>query len=227
MNTGDKPVYSENGLLTTVGWGLNKKMTFALDGGVYIAGAAVQWLRDKLMIVEKASQTEEMAVKAGNTGGMYFVPAFAGLAAPHWDQYARGTIVGITGSTTREQLVRATLESVAYQVNDNLQVMNKDSGIPIEVMRVDGGMVANRFLMQFQADIMGIPVDVPVITETTALGAAYLAALGIGDFSSLDDLTSKWKLAERFEPKMSADERETLLHNWHRAVERSKKWEEN
>ena len=223
MNTGDKPVYSENGLLTTVGWGLNKKMTFALDGGVYIAGAAVQWLRDKLMIVEKASQTEEMAVKAGNTGGMYFVPAFAGLAAPHWDQYARGTIVGITGSTTREQLVRATLESVAYQVNDNLQVMNKDSGIPIEVMRVD----ANRFLMQFQADIMGIPVDVPVITETTALGAAYLAALGIGDFSSLDDLTSKWKLAERFEPKMSADERETLLHNWHRAVERSKKWEEN
>lgn len=227
MNTGDTPVYSQNGLLTTVGWGLDKKMTFALDGGIYIAGAAVQWLRDKLHLIGKSSETEAMAYSAKSTGGVYFVPAFAGLAAPHWDQYARGTIVGITGGTTKEQLVRATLESVAYQVKDNLDVMIKDSKIPIDIMRVDGGMVANKFLMQFQADILGIPVDVPVITETTALGAAYLAAFGIGEYEDLHELSSKWQLAERFEPKMSTDQRETLLYNWHRAVERSKAWEEN
>ncbi len=227
MNTGDKPVYSENGLLTTVAWGLDKKMTFALDGGVYIAGAAVQWLRDKLQIITNSAQTEEMAASVANTGGVFFVPAFAGLAAPHWDQYARGTIVGLTGGTTKEQIVRATLESVAYQVKDNLDVMNTDAGIPIQVMRVDGGMVANNLLMQFQADILGIPVDVPVITETTALGAAYLAAFGTGEFKSLDELTSKWKLGRRFEPTMSADQRESLLYNWHRAVERAKAWEEN
>jgi len=227
MNTGDKPVYSKNGLLTTVAWGFDKKLTFALDGGVYIAGAAIQWLRDKLKIISKASQSEEMVVSCENTGGVYFVPAFAGLAAPHWDQYARGTIVGLTGSTTQEQIVRSTLESVAYQVKDNLDVMNMDSGIPIEVMRVDGGMVANQWLMQFQADIMGIPVDVPVITETTALGAAYLAALGIGEFGGLDELTSKWRLARRFEPNMSADQRESLLFDWRRAVERSKNWIQN
>jgi glycerol kinase len=226
MNTGDKPVYSQNGLLTTIAWGLDKKITFALDGGVYITGAAVQWLRDKMRIISTSAETEEIAKAAGDTGGVFFVPAFAGLAAPHWDQYARGTIVGITGGTTREQIIRATLESVAYQVSDNLAVMNKDSGIPVKVMRVDGGMVANKFLMQFQADIMDIPVDVPVIIETTALGAAYLAALGIGEFSSLDDLSSHWKLGQRFEPHMSADQRENLLHHWHRAVERSKAWEE-
>jgi glycerol kinase len=227
MNTGDKPVYSQNGLLTTIAWGLDKKITFALDGGVYITGAAVQWLRDKLRIIANSAETEEIAKSVDNTGGVFFVPAFAGLAAPHWDQYARGTIVGITGGTSREQIVRATLESTAYQVSDNLAVMNKDAGIPVKVMRVDGGMVANKFLMQFQADIMGIPVDVPVITETTALGSAYLAALGIGEFSSLDDLTHHWKLAQRFEPNMGADQRESLLHTWHRAVERSKAWEEN
>ena len=226
MNTGNKPVYSENGLLTTVAWGLNKKITFALDGGIYIAGAAVQWLRDKLKLIAKASETEAMAVEAGNNGGVFFVPAFAGLAAPHWDQYARGTIVGLTGGATKEQIVRATLESVAYQVKDNLDVMNLDSKIPIKIMRVDGGMVANNFLMQFQADILGIPVDVPVITETTALGAAYLAAYGIGEFKNVDELKSKWQLAKRFEPKMSADERESLIHHWHKAVERSKDWEE-
>lgn len=227
MNTGESPVYSQNGLLTTVGWGLDKKMTFALDGGIYIAGAAVQWLRDKLNIITKSSETEAMAESTQSTGGAFFVPAFAGLAAPHWDQYARGTIVGITGSTTKEQIVRATLESVAYQVKDNLDVMIKDSKIPIDIMRVDGGMVANKFLMQFQADILGIPVDVPVITETTALGAAYLAAFGIGEYKNLNELSSKWKLEHRYEPKMSIDQRDTLLYNWHRAVERSKAWEEN
>lgn len=227
MNTGDKPVYSQNGLLTTVAWGFDKKMTFALDGGVYITGAAVQWLRDKLHVISSSAETESMAIAAGGNGGVYFVPAFVGLAAPHWDQYARGTIVGITGGTTKENLVRATLESVAYQVKDNLDVMNRDSHIPVEVMRVDGGMVANHFLMQFQADILGIPVDVPMITETTALGAAYLAALGIGDFKDLKELAGNWRLERRFEPKMSADERENLLRQWHRAVERSKAWEEN
>jgi glycerol kinase len=226
MNTGDKPIYSEHGLLTTVAWGFQKKITFALDGGIYIAGAAVQWLRDKLKIIGSSAETEGLALEAGDNGGVYFVPAFVGLAAPHWDQYARGTIAGITGGATREQIVRATLESVAYQVKDNLEVMNKDSRIPVEIMRVDGGMVANKFLMQFQADILGIPVDVPILTETTALGAAYLAAYGAGEFSSLEDFKAHWQLAIRYEPNMSADQREDLLHNWHRAVERSKNWVE-
>ena len=176
MNTGEKTVYSDNGLLTTIGWGLHNEVTFALDAGIYIAGAAVQWLRDGIKIIEKPSQTGAMAESVRDTGGVYFVPAFSGLAAPHWDQYARGTMVGITAGTTREHIVRATLESIAYQVKDNLDIMIADSGINIEYMRVDGGMVQNEFLMQFQADILGIPVDVPVITETTALGAAYMAA---------------------------------------------------
>ena len=227
MNTGDKPVYSENGLLTTVGWGLNQKqMTFALDGGIYISGAAVQWLRDKLHLIASAAETEDLAKSVPDTGGVYFVPAFAGLEAPHWDQYARGTIVGITGGTTKEQLVRATLESIAYQVKDNLDVMVKDSGIPIEVMRVDGGAVVNEFLMQFQADILGIPVDVPVITDTTGLGAAYLAAYGIGEFHDLSELEHNWKLYKRYEPHMEESVRAELLRNWHRAVERAKSWAE-
>ncbi|MDO5549363.1 MAG: glycerol kinase GlpK [Eubacteriales bacterium] len=228
MNTGDKPVYSENGLLTTVGWGINEgKMTFALDGGIYIAGAAVQWLRDKLKIINNAAETEAIAESVPDTAGVFFVPAFSGLAAPHWDQYARGTMVGITGGTTREHIIRATLESMAYQVKDNLDVMVGDSGIPIEVMRVDGGAAVNNFLMQFQADILGIPVDVPEITETTALGAAYLAAYGVGEFKSLDEIKGKWKLKKRFEPKMDQETREDLLRKWHRAVERAKDWEKD
>lgn len=227
MNTGDQPVYSKNGLLTTIGWGIDQKLTFALDGGIYIAGAAIQWLRDKLQLIGSSAESEGMAANCKDTGGVFFVPAFAGLAAPHWDQYARGTIVGLTGGTTKEQLVRATLESVAYQVKDNLEVMNLDSGITVPIMRVDGGMVANHWLMQFQADILGIPVDVPVIAETTALGAAYLAAFGIGEFKSLDELTSKWKLERRFEPNMSVDQRESLLYDWHRAVDRSRNWDES
>ncbi len=227
MNTGDKPVYSKNGLLTTVAWRLGGKTTFALDGGIYITGAATQWLRDGLKIINDASETEQMAYEAKSNGGVYFVPAFAGLAAPHWDSYARGTIIGITGGTTREQIVRATLESTAYQVKDNLDVMNMDASIPIQIMRVDGGAVANQFLMQFQADLLGIPVDVPVINDTTPLGAAYLAALGIGDFNSVSDLADKWKLSKRYEPKMSVDERETLLYNWHKAVDRAKNWVED
>ena len=226
MNTGDKAVYSKNGLLTTVAWKLNNKMTFALDGGIYITGAATQWLRDGIKIIKNAAETEEMAYSVKNNGGVYFVPAFSGLAAPHWDSYARGTIVGITGGTTREHIVRATLEATAYQVKDNLDVMNMDSDMPITIMRADGGATANNFLMQFQADLLGIPVDVPVIQDTTALGAAQLAALGIGEFDSIEQLEGNWKLAKRYEPKMSVDERESLLYNWHRAVERAKNWSE-
>lgn len=227
MNTGDKPIYSRNGILTTVAWGLNGKMTFALDGGVYVTGAATQWLRDGLKIIDNADQTEAMAVAAGNNGDVYFVPAFSGLAAPHWDSYARGTIIGITGGTTREQIVRACLEATAYQVKDNLDVMKLDANIPITAMRVDGGAVANGFLMQFQADILGIPVDIAAVHDTTPLGAAYLAALAIGDFHDLDEIQAKWKLERSYEPKMSVDERETLLYKWHKAVERTKNWAED
>ncbi|MBQ4595720.1 MAG: glycerol kinase, partial [Firmicutes bacterium] len=226
MNTGKKAVYSKNGLLTTVAWRLNKEMSFALDGGIYITGAATQWLRDGIKIIDNAAQTEMMAYNAGNNGGVYFVPAFSGLAAPHWDSYARGTMVGITGGTTREHIVRATLESTAYQVKDNLDVMNLDASMPITILRADGGATANNFLMQFQSDLIGIPVDVPVIKDTTALGAAQLAALGAGEFDNIAQLEGNWKLAKRYEPKMSVDERETLLYNWHRAVERAKNWSE-
>ena len=226
MNTGDKAVYSKNGLLTTVAWRLNKKMSFALDGGIYITGAATQWLRDGIKIINSASETEQMAYDAGSNGGVYFVPAFSGLAAPHWDSYARGTMVGITGGTTREHIVRATLEATAYQVKDNLDVMNMDASMPITVLRADGGAAANKFLMQFQADLIGIPVDVPEIKDTTALGAAQLAALGAGEFDSIEQMEGTWKLAKRYEPKMSVDERESLLYNWHRAVERAKNWSE-
>ena len=225
MNTGSEPVFSENGLLTTVGWGVDKgNITFALDAGIYIAGAAVQWLRDKLKIIEHAADTEVLAKSVPDTGGVFFVPAFAGLAAPHWDQYARGTLVGITGGTTQAHIARATLESIAYQVKDNLDVMKKDSGIKIEVMRVDGGASANDFLMQFQADILGIPVEVPTILDTTALGAAYLAAYGIKEFENFGDLEANWQMAKRFKPQIDEKTREELLYQWHRAVERSKEW---
>lgn len=226
MNTGSSPVRSPNGLVTTVVWRLNGQVTFALDGGVYVSGAAVQWLRDGLKIIENAAETEILSRAVPDTGGVYFVPAFVGLAAPHWDQYARGMIIGITGGTTRAHIARATLEAIAYQVRENLDVMRKDSGTAIEVMRVDGGAVINEFLMQFQADMLGIPVDVPVINETTALGAAYLAALGIGDFGGLGEISAIWKLRKRYEPLISEDQRESRLANWKRAVDRCRQWAE-
>ena len=226
MNTGNTPVFSENGIVTTVAWGLDGKLTYALDGGIYVAGAATQWLRDKLGIIRSAAETEEMAIRAGGNGGVYFVPAFSGLAAPHWDSYARGTMIGLTGAATRDHIVRATLEATAYQVSDNLDMMVSDAGISVDRLRVDGGAVVNRFLMQFQADILGIPIDVPQITETTALGAAYLSALGIGDFGGPDDIRDRWKIAQVYEPAMGKDERQELLHQWHRAVERSRAWVE-
>jgi len=224
MNTGDKPIYSKNGLITTAVWSIDKTVTYALDGGVYIAGAAVQWLRDGLEIIDQASDTEALAKSVPDTGGIHFVPAFTGLAAPYWDQYARGMIIGITGGTTRAHIVRATLEAIAFQVAENLEVMRKDSGMPIDVMRADGGAVVNHFLMQFQADILGVPVEVPVIHETTALGAAYLAALGVGDVSNTDEMSRKWKLAQRYEPTLTEDHRHQLMYQWKRAVERAGKW---
>lgn len=224
MNTGDRVVDSKNGLLTTVAWGLDDKMSFALDGGVYITGAAIQWLRDGINIIDTAQETENIAKSVDDSEGVYFVPAFVGLAAPYWDQYARGMMIGITAGTTRAHIVRATLESIAYQVKENLDVMKKDSGIGIEVMRVDGGSVVNEFLMQFQADLLGIPVDVPVITETTALGAAYLAGLAVGAFKDLDEIASKWKLRKRYLPQIDNDERERLMAGWRAAVERCRNW---
>ena len=226
MNTGKKPVFSKGGLLTTVVWGIDNEVTFALDGGVYIGGAAVQWLRDGIQIIQNAAESEATANSVPDTGGVYFVPAFVGLAAPYWDQYARGTILGITGGTTRAHIIRATLEAIAFQVAENLEVMREDSGIDIDVMRADGGATVNRFLMQFQADILGIPVDVPVIHETTALGAAFLAALGMGDFKSMEEIGSHWKRAERYEPTMGEDQRKTLMEQWKKAVARSRNWAE-
>lgn len=224
MNTGEKPVYSNNGIITTAAWRINGRTSYALDGGVYISGAATQWLRDGLRIISSASETEAMALSAGSNGGVYFVPAFSGLAAPYWDSYARGTMLGITGGTTREHIVRATLEATAYQVNDLAQLMEKDSGVTINAMRCDGGAVANNFLMQFQADILGIPVYIPKITDTTALGSAYMAAIGAGFAASTDELRNNWQLDHAFEPCMSADERESLLADWHRAVDRARAW---
>jgi glycerol kinase len=224
MNTGSKPVGSPNGLLTTVVWRLHGEVTFTLDGGVYITGAAVQWLRDGLKIIQSAAETEALSLAVPDTSGVYFVPAFVGLAAPHWDQHARGMIIGITGGTNRAHIARATLEAIVFQVRENLDVMRKDSGADITAMRVDGGAVVNQFLMQFQADMLGIPVDVPVINETIALGAAYLAALGIGDFGSLEEIRAKWKLRKRYEPGISEDERESRLANWKKVVQRCRRW---
>jgi len=225
MNTGERPIASRHGLLTTIAWCLDGKVKYALDGGIFIAGAAVQWLRDGLKIVKDVSQTEKMAMSVKDAGGVYFVPAFVGMAAPYWDMYARGTIVGITGGTTREHLARATLESIAYQVYDVLECMKADSKYPIEKLRVDGGAVANKFLMQFQADILGIPVEVPRITETTALGAAYLAGLATGFWESQEELFRIWKVDRVYKPQMSLEKRERLVEGWKRAVQRSLNWE--
>ncbi len=227
MNTGSQTIYSKNGLITTAVWSIDKKVTYALDGGVYIAGAAIQWLRDCLKIINSADETEALAKSVSDSGGVYFVPAFTGLAAPYWDQYARGMMIGLTGGTTRAHIVRATLEAITFQVAENLEVMRNDSGFSIDTMRADGGAVVNEFLMQFQADILGIPVDVPVINETTALGAAYLGALGIGDFNSVENINSIWKLNKRYIPLMGDDERNTLIVKWKKAVQRSMKWIES
>jgi glycerol kinase len=226
LNTGTEPVRSTNNLLTTLAWEMDRKpKVYALEGSVFIAGAAVQWLRDQLGIIKSADETEAMAQSLQDNGGVYFVPAFVGLGAPYWDQYARGSLLGITRGTGREHIVRAALESIAYQTYDVLAAMRSDSGIEISELRVDGGASRNDFLMQFQADILGIPVVRPGNTETTAAGAAFLAGLAVGFWSGIDELESIWKADRIFEPTMPASHRSGLLEDWHRAVERASHWE--
>ncbi|NLJ33948.1 MAG: glycerol kinase GlpK [Firmicutes bacterium] len=227
MNTGDKAVPSETGLLTTIAYGVDGEVKYALEGSIFITGAAIQWLRDELRIIDNAAQSEEYARAVENTAGVYMVPAFVGLGAPYWDMYARGTIVGLTRGAKREHLVRATLESIAYQTRDVLEAMTEDSGVDLKALKVDGGAVANNFLMEFQADILGVPCHRPVVTETTALGAAYLAGLAVGYWDSLEEIAAKWQVDKEFEPKLAEEEREKLYAGWKRAVERSRDWAED
>lgn len=225
LNTGKELVRSKSNLLTTIAWQIGTApIEYALEGSVFIAGAAVQWLRDGLKIISSAAESEAMATSVGDNGGVYFVPAFVGLGAPHWDQYARGTIIGLTRGSTREHIVRAALESIAYQTSDVLRCMQDDSGIKLTELRVDGGAARNDFLMQFQADVLGIPVVRPANTETTATGAAFLAGLATGFWSSTQELGELWQREKAFEPRMSASERERLLADWTRAVERAGNW---
>ena len=226
VQTGEQPLPPPAGLVTSIAWQLGGQQTqYALEGSVFITGAAVQWLRDGLGVIKNASDTEGIAESVSDTGGMYFVPAFAGLGAPHWDPYARGTIVGLTGSTNRAHIVRATLEAIAYQVKDVFEVVRSSYASEIPVVRADGGGSANQFLMQFQSDMLGVPVEVPKVTETTALGAAYLAGLAVGFWDSQPELSAQWRLGARYEPQMSRDEADKLYAGWQRAMERSRDWE--
>jgi len=224
MNTGPEIPHSDSGLLATVAWRRNGQTTYALEGSVFIAGAAIQWLRDELQIIRDAAETEALARSVKDTGGVYFVPAFVGLGAPHWDAYARGTLVGITRGTNRHHIVRAALESIAYQTRAVVDAMARDSGVRPEVLRVDGGAARNDFLCQFQADILGIAVERPAATESTALGTAYLAGLATGFWKDEQDLAVQLKIAKRFEPIMPAARREELYAGFERAVERAKGW---
>jgi len=224
MNTGDRPRESQHGLLTTIAWGIGGRVVYALEGSIFATGAAVQWLRDELQIIGDAAETERLAASVRSTGGVYVVPAFAGLGAPYWDQYARGTIVGLTRGTGRAEIARATLESVAYLSRDVLGAMRSDSGLELRELRVDGGMVANDFLMQFQADIANTVVQRPSVTETTALGAASLAGLAVGYWQSQEEIARNWAMDREFTPRMAEPERDALYHGWKRAVERSLGW---
>jgi glycerol kinase len=225
MNTGEKAVESKNGLLTTIAWGEGGKVEYALEGSVFIAGAAIQWLRDGLKIIENAAVTEELATKVDDSNGVYVVPAFVGLGAPYWDQYARGTIVGLTRGVEKEHLVRATLESLAYQSSDVIEAMGADAGVPIGEIRVDGGAVANNFLMQFQSDILGVDVVRPVVAESTALGAVYLAGLAVGFYADKEDIRKNVAVDKKFSADMCPDKRKALIAGWKEAVKRSLGWE--
>jgi glycerol kinase len=226
MLTGEKLVHSDNGLLTTIAWGVNNKVEYALEGSIFIAGAAIQWLRDSLKIIYDAKDSEYFATKVEDSLGVYVVPAFVGLGAPYWDMYARGAIVGLTRGTTRNHIIRATLESIAYQTRDVLELMRNECGIDLRELRVDGGASANNFLMQFQADILGVPVERPEIIETTALGAAYLAGLAVGFWKDQSMIAERRKVNRRFKPGMSEDKKEKLYAKWKKAVRCAMHWEE-
>ena len=224
MNTGTLPVPSHHGLLTTIAWSLDGQVEYALEGSVFVAGAAVQWLRDEMKMIGTAAESEQRALAVADNGGVYVVPGFVGLGAPHWDMYARGTIVGLTRGSGRDHIVRATLESIAFQTREVLLAMQKDSGITLKALKVDGGASANRFLMQFQADLLGVPVIRPVVTETTAMGAAFLAGLAVGFWRDREEIAARWRMDRRFEPAMDPAAREEACAHWDRAVERALGW---
>ncbi|MEH7436572.1 glycerol kinase GlpK [Neobacillus drentensis] len=218
MNTGEKAVQSEHGLLTTIAWGLNGKVDYALEGSIFVAGSAIQWLRDGLRILKDAKDSEDYAEKVDSTAGVYVVPAFVGLGTPYWDSDVRGAVFGLTRGTSKEHFVRATLESLAYQTKDVLSAMEADSRIELKTLRVDGGAVKNNFLMSFQSDILNVPVERPIINETTALGAAYLAGLAVGYWDNQEEISKQWAIEHQFNPKMTDENRKTLYEGWKKAV---------
>ncbi|MEE1078018.1 MAG: glycerol kinase GlpK [Agathobacter sp.] len=224
MNTGEKPVFSKNGLVTTIAWGIDGKVNYALEGSIFVAGAAIQWLRDGMRLIDSAADSEYMATKVKGTHGCYVVPAFTGLGAPHWDQYARGTIVGITRGTNKNHIIRATLESIALQVCDVIDAMKADAGIEIRSLRVDGGASANNFLMQFQSDMINAPVNRPACVETTAMGAAYLAGLAVGYWANKEDVIKNQQPGKVFNPALSEEEREAKRKGWNKAVKYAYGW---
>ena len=224
MNTGEKPVFSEHGLVTTIAWGIDDKVYYALEGSIFVAGAAIQWLRDEMHLIDSAADSEYMAKKVPDTNGCYVVPAFTGLGAPYWDQYARGTIVGITRGVNKYHIIRATLESLAYQTNDVLKAMEADSGIKLSALKVDGGASANDFLMQTQADVIGAPVHRPECIETTAMGAAYLAGLSVGYWKNKDAVRENWAVDQIFEPQIQEEERQQKTAGWKKAVRYAFDW---
>lgn len=224
MNTGEAPVFSKNGLVTTIAWGLDGKVNYALEGSIFVAGAAVQWLRDEMKLIDSAQESEQLALKVNDTNGCYVVPAFTGLGAPHWDQYARGCIVGLTRGCNRNHIVRATLDSIAYQTNDVLAAMKADSGIALTALKVDGGASANNYLMQAQSDVTGVPVQRPICVETTAMGASYLAGLAVGYWKSKEDVLINCAVDRIFTPAIGEEERESRVAGWNKAVKRAFDW---
>ena len=226
MNTGETPIFSQNGLVTTIAWGLNGKVSYALEGSIFVAGAAIQWLRDELRFVESASDSEYMARKVSDTNGCYVVPAFTGLGAPHWNANARGTIVGLTRGVNKYHIIRATLDAIAYQVGDVLSAMEVDARIPLAQLKVDGGASANNYLMQTQSDLSAAPVVRPGCVETTAMGAAYLAGLAVGYWKDLEEICRYWTVDREFVPQISEETRAMRLKNWKRAVKCATYWSE-
>jgi glycerol kinase len=220
-------ILSEHGLLTTIAWSVDNKLEYALEGSIFMAGAIIQWLRDELRLIDEAADSEYYAAKVSDSNGVYVVPAFTGMGAPYWDMYARGTITGLTRGSNRYHIIRAALESIAYQTRDVLEAMQQDSGISLKELKVDGGAVANNFLMQFQADILGVPVSRPQITETTALGAAYLAGLAVGYWKDKEELERIWSLNRSFAPAMEQETRDRLYKNWGKAVSKALNWEKD